>query len=91
MRSFADWLEKLNSYIPILPGVINIPQGANVKRATALDEPELAQLLQRLVHQNQQDQYQLNNGTIPMDLRVTLDTLEMIEKMNVQVPRKPEK
>ena len=76
IRNFADQLEKLNSYIPILPGVIDSPQGANMKRAVALDEAELAQLLLRLVHQAQQDQYQLIKGTIPVNLHATLDTLK---------------
>ena len=42
IRNFADWIEKLNSYMPILPGLIDSPQGANMKRAEALDEPKLA-------------------------------------------------
>ena len=84
-------MERLNIYILILSGVIDSPQGANVKRVTALDEPELAQLLLQLVPQSQQDQYQLIKGTIPVDLRMTLNTLETIEKMDVSVPRKPEK
>ena len=91
IRSFADQLEKLNSYIPILPGVIDSPQGADKKRAVALDEAELAQFLLRLVPQAQQDQYQLIKGMIPENLRATLDTLETIEKMDIQVPRKTEK
>ena len=49
LRNFSNRIEQLNSYIPYLPGLINSPQGANMKRATALDEPELAQLLLRLV------------------------------------------
>ena len=81
----------LNSYIPYLPGLIDSPQSANMKKATALDEPELAQLLLRLVPQSQQDQYELIKGTIPLSLRLTLDTLETIEKMDIQVPRKTEK
>ena len=48
IKNFADQLEKLNSYIPILPGVIDCPQGANMKQAEGLDEPELSQLLNDL-------------------------------------------
>ena len=62
-----------------------------MKRAVALDEPKLAQLLLQLVPQAQQYQYQLIKGTIPVNLRATLDTLKTIIKMNVQVPRKPKK
>ena len=91
IRNFADRIEKLNSYILLLPGLIDSPQGANMKRAKALDEPELAQLLLRLVPQAQQDQYLLIKGTIPVNLRATLDTLEPIEKMDIQVPRKAKK
>ena len=72
-------IEQLNSYIPYLPGLIDSPQGANMK-ATALDEPELAQLLLRLAPQFQQDQYKLVKGIIPVSLRLTLDTLVTIEK-----------
>ena len=61
LRNFADRLEQLNSYIPILPGVINSPQCANMKRAVALDEAKLAHLLIQLVPQAQQNQYQLIN------------------------------
>ena len=49
----------LNSYIPLLPGLIDSPQGANMKKAEALDEPELTQLLLWLVPQYQQGQYKL--------------------------------
>ena len=59
LRNFADWIEMLNSYIPLLPGLIDSPQGANMKKATALYEPELAQLLLQLLPQCQQDQYKL--------------------------------
>ena len=84
-------MERLNSYIPILPEVIDSPQGTNAKRVTALDEPKLAQLLLRLVPKAQKDQYQLIRGTIPVDLCAMLDTLKTIKKMDIQVPRKPEK
>jgi hypothetical protein len=70
----------LKSYIPYLPGLTNSPQGANMKKARALDEPELAQLLLQLVAQSPQDQYQLIKGTIPVNIRMTLNTLEKIEK-----------
>ena len=58
-RNFCNRIERLNSFIPYLPGLIDSPQGANMKRATALDEPDLAQLLLRLASQSQQDQYKL--------------------------------
>ena len=41
---FSNRIEMLNSYIPYLPGLVDSPQGANMKRAEALTEPELAQL-----------------------------------------------
>ena len=62
-----------------------------MKRAVALDDAELAQLLLRLVTQAQQNQYQLIKGTIPVNLHATLNTLLTIEKMDVQVPKKPKK
>ena len=62
LRNLSDRIEMLNSYIPYLPGLVDIPQGANMKRATALDEPELAQILLRLVPQFQQDHYKLVRG-----------------------------
>ena len=88
LRNFSDRIEMLNSCIHYLPGLFDSPQGANMKRATAPDEPELAQLLLRLVPQNQQDQYKLIKEIIPVSLRLTLDTLETIEKTDVQVSRK---
>ena len=83
IRNFADRIEKLNSYILLMPGLIGSPLGTNIKRAEALDEPELAQLLLRLVPQAQQDQYLLIEGTIPVNLPATLDTLKMIENMDI--------
>ena len=62
-----------------------------MKRAVALDEAKLAQLLLQLVPRAHHHQYQLIKVTIPVDLRATLDTLETIEKMDVHVPRKPKK
>ena len=38
----------LNSYIPYLPGLVDSPKGVNMKKAMALDDPELAQLLLQL-------------------------------------------
>jgi hypothetical protein len=83
IRNIAERIEKLNSYIPLLPGLIDSPQGVNMKGAEALDEPELAQLLLRLVPQAQQDQYLLIKGMIPVNLCATLDTLKTIEKMDI--------
>jgi hypothetical protein len=91
IRNFADRIKKLNSYIPLLPGLINSPLGTHMKRAVALDEPELAQLLPGLVPQAHQDQYQLIKGTIPQNLHSLLETLKTIENMDVRIPRKPEK
>jgi hypothetical protein len=89
-RFFCDRIEQLNSYIPYLPGLIDSPQGTNMKIATALDEPELAQLLLRLAPQSQQDQYELVKGIIPVNLRLTLDTLVTLEKTDIHVPKKAE-
>ena len=91
LRNFSDRIEMLNSYILYLPGLIDSLQGAYMMRATALDEPELAQLLLRLVPQNQQDQYKLIKGIIPVSLCLTLHTLKTIEKTDIQVPRKAKK
>ncbi len=89
-RFFCNRIEQLNSYIPYLPGLIDSPQGANMKIATALDEPELAQLLLRLAPQSQQDQFDLVKGIIPVNLRLTLDTLVTLEKTDPHVPKKAE-
>jgi hypothetical protein len=62
-----------------------------MKQAVALDEAKLAQLFIQLVPQAQKDQYQLIKGTIPVNLFAMLDTLVMIEKMDIQFPRKPKK
>ena len=91
LRNFCDRIKQLNSYIPYLPGLVASPQGANMNRATALTEPELAQLLLRLVPQFQQEQYELIKGIIPVNLRLMLDTLVTIDKMDIQVPKKAKK
>jgi len=90
LKNFSDRIEMLNSYIPYLPGLINSPKGANMKKAMALDEPELTQLLLQLVPQCQQDQYELIKGTIPISLRLTLDTLET-KRWMFKFPGKPRK
>ena len=77
----------LNSYIPYLLGLIDCPQGANMKKATALDELEMAQLLLWLVLQCQQDQYEMIKGKILISLCLTLNTLKTIENMDNQAPR----
>ena len=38
VRNFSDRIEMLNSYIPYLPGLVDSPQGVNIKRDTVLDE-----------------------------------------------------
>jgi hypothetical protein len=78
LKNFCNRIEMLNSYIPYLPGLVDSPQGANMKIAEALTEPELAQQLLRLVPQHQRDQYELVKGIIPVSLRLTLDTLVTI-------------
>ena len=65
IRNFEDRIENLNSYILLLPGLIDSPMGANMKRAEALDENELAQLLLQLISQAYQDQYLLIKGQFP--------------------------
>ena len=44
IRNFTDRIEMLKSYILLLPGLINSPLGANMKRAVALDGHKIAQL-----------------------------------------------
>ena len=92
IRNFANRIEQLNSYIAYLPGLMDSPHRTeNMRRVEALDEPEIAQLLLRLVPQAHQDQYNLTKGIIPQNLRLLLETLETIENMEIHVPRKPEK
>ena len=38
IRNFTDRIEKLNSYILLLPGLIDSPQGTQMKGAEALDD-----------------------------------------------------
>ena len=92
IRNFANRIEQLNSYVAYLPGLMDSPQRTNMmRRVEGLDEPEVAQLLLRLVPQAHQDQYNLTKGIIPQNLRLLLETLETIENMEIHVPRKPEK
>jgi predicted KAP-like P-loop ATPase len=39
LRYFCNRIKMLNRYIPNLPGLVDSPQGANMKRAEALTEP----------------------------------------------------
>ena len=83
IRNFTYRIEKLNSYILLLSGLIDSPLGANMKRTEGLDEPDLAQLLLQPVPLAQKDHYLLIKGMIPVNLRAMLDTLKKIEKMDI--------
>ena len=60
-----------------------------LQRLEQIIEPELAQLLLRLIPQGQQDQYQLIKGTIPVNLRAMLNTIKTIEKWAFKFPGNP--
>lgn len=92
VRAFFTRVEQLNSYIKYLPSLYNSPKATE---STTLAEPfteaQLAVLLLRMCPVHWQNQYDLNQNTIPQDTRRLLTVLENIEKLstNSAVPKPP--
>jgi len=92
VRAFFVRVEQLNSYIKYLPSLYNSPKAVE---STVLAEPftdaQLAVLLLRMCPLSWQNQYNLNQNTIPQDTRQLLAVLENIEQLstNSAVPKPP--
>jgi hypothetical protein len=92
VHMFFTRVEQLNSFVSQLPCLYNSPHATpSTKPVIPFDEAELANLLLRMCPDSWQNQYNLNQDTIPQDLRRLLIVLENIEKLGVTmtVPMKP--
>jgi hypothetical protein len=92
VRMFFTRVEQLNSNVLLLPCLHNSPRATlATKPVIPFDEAELANLLLRMCPDSWQNQYNLNQDTIPQDLRRLLIVLENIEKLGITttVPQKP--
>jgi hypothetical protein len=89
---FFMHVKQLNSFVLLLPCLYNSPPAAQATKPIApFDEAELANLRLRMCPDSWQNQYNLNQDTIPQDLHRLLIVLENIEKLGVTttVPQKP--
>ena len=92
VRAYFTRVEQLNSYVELLPGLYTSPRATPAtKIVEPFDEAELANILLRHCPTGWQDQYNLNQETIPQDSWKLLLVLEKIEKLNPEstVPMKP--
>ena len=84
VRMFFTRVEQLNSFVSLLPCLYNSPHATrSTKPVVPFDEAELANLLLRMCPDSWQNQYNLNQDTIPQDSRRLLIVLENIEKLGV--------
>jgi hypothetical protein len=88
---FFTRVEQLNSFVSLLPCLYNSPRATPaMKPVVPFNEAELANLLLCMCPDSWQNQYNLNQDTIPQDSRRLLIVLENIEKLGVtMVPQKP--
>jgi hypothetical protein len=92
VRAFFTRVEQLNSFVLLLSCLYNSPRATQATKPVApFNEAELANLLLRMCPDSWQNQYNLNQDTIPQDLRRLLIVLENIEKLGVTatVTQKP--
>ena len=92
VRAFFTRVEQLNSFVSLLPCIYNGPRATQATKPVApFDEAELANLLLRMCPDSWQNQYNLNQDTIPQDSGMLLIVLENIEKLGITatVTQKP--
>ena len=92
VRAFFTRVEQLNSYIKYLPSIYNSPKATeSTQLAVPYTEAQLAVQLLRMCPVHWQNQYDLNQNTIPQDTRRLLTVLENIEKLSTSstVPKSP--
>jgi hypothetical protein len=83
VRAYFTCVEQLNSYVELLPGLYtSLRATPATKIVEPFDEAELANILLRHCPTSWQDQYNLNQETIPQDSWKLLLVLENIEKLN---------
>ena len=78
------YVEQLNSYVALLLGLYTSPRATPAtKIVKPFDEVELANIVLRHCPTGWQDQYNLNQDTIPQDSWKLLLVLENIKKLNL--------
>jgi hypothetical protein len=92
IRAFFTCVEQLNSYIKYLPSIYNSPKATeSTQLAVPYTEAQLAVQLLRMCPMHWQNQYDLNQNTIPQDMHRLLMVLENIEKLSTSstIPKTP--
>jgi hypothetical protein len=92
VRAFFTRVEQLNNYVKYLPSIYNSPKATeSTQLAIPYTEAQLAVQLLRMCPVHWQNQYDLNQNTIPQDTRQLLAVLENIEKLSTSstVPKSP--
>ena len=92
VRAFFTRVEQLNNYVKYLPSIYNSPKATeSTQLAVPYTEAQLAVQLLRMCPVHWQNQYDLNQNTVPQDTRRLLAVLENIEKLstNPNVPKSP--
>jgi hypothetical protein len=92
VHTFFTCVEQLNSYIKYLPSIYNSPKATEgTQLAVPYTEAQLAVQLLCMCPMHWQNQYDLNQNTIPQDIRLLLTVLENIEKLSTSstVPKNP--
>jgi hypothetical protein len=92
VRAYFTRVEQLNNYIKYLPSIYNSPKATeSTQLAVPYTEAQLAVQLLRMCLVHWQNQYDLNQNTIPQDTRRLLAVLENIEKLSTSstVPKSP--
>ena len=92
VRAFFIRVEQLNNYVKYLPSIYNSPKATeSTQLAVPYTEAQLAIQLLRMCPVHWQNQYDLNQNTVPQDTRRLLAVLENIEKLSTSstVPKSP--
>ncbi len=89
VQAFFTHVEQLNSYVKYLPSIYNSPKATeSTQLAVPYTEAQLAVHLLHMCPVHWQNQYDLNQNTIPQDTRRLLTVLETLRSL-VQVPLYP--
>ncbi len=90
--AFFTCVEQLNNYVKYLPSIYNSPKATeSTQLAVPYTEAQLAVQLLRMCPVHWQNQYDLNQNSVPHDTRRLLADLENIEKLSTSstVPKSP--
>ncbi len=92
VHTFFMHVEQLNNYDKYLPSIYNSPKATeSMQLAVPYTEVQLAVQLLRMCPVHWQNQYDLNQNTVPQDTRRLLAVLENIAKLSTSstVPKSP--